>query len=98
MKETDFNVNLNGIMVVELLMLKLLRTVLSEVQQDLQVTLIVIANPQVEHDHLRELKEKIEIYDHVMTFRENGHHIKISKGIVIEYLDNVKICLIEIVI
>ena len=64
MKEIDFKENLIGIemiMVVELLMLKLLQTVLFEVQQvDLQVILTVIANLQVEHDHLKELREKIE--------------------------------------
>src|ERR1043166_4519243 len=102
-KEIGFNENLNGIemiMVVEHLMLKLLQIVLFEVQQvDLQVTRIVIANLQVEHGH--QLREKTGTYGRVMMFHASGnsdHHIKISRGIVIECLDNVKICLIEIVI
>jgi len=84
-KEIDFNANLNGIMVVELLMLKPLQIVLFEaLQVDLQATL---TNLQVEHDHPKELREKIEIFVHVMIFA-NGNRIKISKGIVIECLDS----------
>src|SRR3954469_20226424 len=70
-KEIDFNANLNGIMVVEPLMLKLPQTVLFEAQQvDLQVNL---TNLQVEHDHLKELREKNKIYGHVTMFA-NGNH------------------------
>jgi hypothetical protein len=89
------------IMVAELLMLKLLQTVLFEAQQvDLQVIPIVIANLQVEHDHLKEVKN--EIYGHVMMFHAiasgNTDHFKSFKEIVTESLDNVKIYLTEIAI